>query len=95
MDFVSVKIPKEKGKFVRLLKAEEIKSGVYDATDAMVIGEAVEFAFNRKREFIDRNRKGNVGEVLKLAGSWNLSDAEAKKRIREIREWRTMKRTTA
>ena len=95
MEYVSVKIPKEKTKFVRLLKAEEISSGRYDATDAEVIGEAVEFAFKRKKEFIDSRRKGNVEEILKLAGSWKISDAEADRRIREIREWRAMKRHTA
>lgn len=44
--------------------------------------------------FIDMTRKGNVNEILKLAGSWNISDEEAEKRIREIREWRKMKRNT-
>lgn len=95
MENVSVKIPREKSKFVRLLKAEAIRAGNYGATDAEVIGEALEFAFERKGEFAAPPRKGSVDAVLAFAGSWKMSDAEAELLKKNVREWRWSRRTFA
>lgn len=95
MEFVSVKVAKNKSRFVKLLKAEKIRAGEYNATDAEVIGEALEFSYEHSSEFVGQKRKGNVDEVLKFAGSWKMSDEEAEKFKGEIRKWRKEKREFA
>lgn len=95
MEFVSVKLPKDKSKFVRLLKAEKIREGDYGATDAQVIGEALEFSYENSEEFAQRHHKGNVDEVLKFAGCWKMSGNEAKKFKAGLRKWRAEKRESA
>ena len=63
MEFVSVKVPKDKWKFVKLLKAEKIRAGEYDITDSKVIGEALQFAYEHASEFIASKSKKNVSNT--------------------------------
>lgn len=95
MDLVSVKIPREKSKYVRLLKAELMRNGELAATDAEVLGEALEFSYEREKEFVDRNRKNGAETLVKYAGSWKMTDKEESRLLGEMREWRKMDRKLA
>lgn len=48
----------------------------------------------KKKKILEQKTagKGNVDEMLKLAGSWKMSDEEAEKLTSEIREWRKLRR---
>lgn len=95
VEMVSVKIARDKGRLVRLLKAEFIRAGEYDVTDADVLGAAVGFAFERKVEFASGSERGSISAVMPFAGSWNLSGSDASLLKAELRKWRDSKRRFA
>lgn len=95
MEYVSVKMPKDKSRLVKLLKAEAVREGGYDATEAEIIGRSVEYSYQHRDAFIRGRSKGDAKEILRHAGKWRMSDDEAERRIEEMRKWRKSTRPFA
>ena len=87
MEYASVKIYKGTLKKAQKLKGKLMQEEGERKTDAEVFEKALEVAGRHEKEFL-APEKGNWEEIKKFAGSWKLSEKEARALIDEMHERR-------
>lgn len=87
--YVTVKMPREKMKELREIKARLILGGNICATDSDALGSALDLAKRHESELPLFDNSQQMQELSKFFGAWaHLSKADVNKRKREIIKWR-------
>ncbi len=87
--YVTVKMPREKMKELREIKARLMLGGNIHATDSDALGSALDLAKKHEGELPLFDNSQQMQELSKFFGAWSyLSDAEVNKRKGEIVKWR-------